>query len=75
MILCALYPLDKAANADGRRRRLAPPAPPMPLDPAPSTSPIAPLLRKLMADYAATGLPPAYLPPHDPCPDEEEPHP
>jgi hypothetical protein len=23
---------------------------------------MAPLLRKLMADYAATGLPPAYLP-------------
>jgi putative transposase len=30
---------------------------------------IAPLLRALMADYAATGLPPAYLPKHD---DEEK---
>jgi hypothetical protein len=25
----------------------------------------APLLRQLLADYAATGLPPAYLPPID----------
>src|SRR5207247_9433060 len=61
VILCALYPLDKAANADGRRRRLAPAAP-APLDVAPTLSPMAPLLRQLMADYAATGLPPAYLP-------------
>ena len=29
---------------------------------SPPTEAIAPLLRKLMADYAATGLPPAYLP-------------
>jgi putative transposase len=29
---------------------------------------IAPLLRKLMADYVATGLPPAYLP--TPAPEE-----
>jgi hypothetical protein len=26
---------------------------------------IAPLLRQLLAEYAATGLPPAYLPPPD----------
>ena len=57
-VLAALFPLDKAANADGRRRVLSPigePAPP------PATG-IAPLLKKLMADYAATGLPPAYIP-------------
>lgn len=57
-VLAALFPLDKAANADGRRRVLEPigePAPP------PATG-IAPLLKKLMADYAATGLPPAYIP-------------
>jgi hypothetical protein len=28
-------------------------------------SEMAPLLRKLMADYAATGLPPAYIPKDD----------
>ena len=63
--LCALYPLDKAANADGQRRRLDPQvsskasATPAPGDPMP------PLLRKLLAEFAATGKPPAYLPKHD----------
>jgi putative transposase len=62
-VLCALYPLDKAANADGQRRRLAPPAPALLDAAAPAPGPtMAPLLRTLMADYAATGLPPAYLP-------------
>jgi len=56
--LCRLWPLDRARNADGRRRALTP----APLDPAPRRSGMAPLLRALMADYAATGLPPAYLP-------------
>ena len=73
-ILCALYPLDKAANADGQRRRLDPPAPAR-LESAPPPPPptLAPLLRKLMADYAATGLPPAYLAPPDIPHAEEEP--
>lgn len=64
--LCALYPLDKAANANSARRRLEPTTP----SPAPlPASSMAPLLKKLMADYAATGLPPAYLPTqHDPEP-------
>ena len=62
-VLARLYPLDKAQNADGRRRTL----PSGLLDPAaatvaPAEAGIAPLLRQLMADYAATGLPPAYLP-------------
>jgi len=63
-VLAALFPLDKAKNADGRRRVLEPigePAPP------PATG-IAPLLKKLMADYAATGLPPAYIPLPENCP-------
>jgi transposase InsO family protein len=55
--LCALYPLDKTANADGRRRRLDTPA-----EPPPQPGTIAPLLQQLLAEYAATGLPPAYLP-------------
>ncbi len=61
-LLCPVKPLDKAANADGQRRALAPPA--TDATPTPSSG-IAPLLRKLLADYAATGLPPAYLPPPD----------
>jgi hypothetical protein len=31
---------------------------------------MAPLLRKLMADYAATGLPPAFLPKGDVAADQ-----
>lgn len=56
--LTTLLPLDKSKNADGLRRTLEP----VSAEPAPESSGIAPLLQKLMADYAATGLPPAYLP-------------
>lgn len=57
-VLCPVKPLDKSANANGQRRRLTPAA--TDLSPLPSSG-IAPLLRQLLADYAATGLPPAYL--------------
>jgi hypothetical protein len=60
-ILCPIRPLDKAANADGQRRRLDPVG--RDLSPLPPTG-IAPLLR----EYAATGLPPAYLPTPVPTP-------
>lgn len=62
-ILCRLYPLDKAQNADARRRRLpaVASATPEPEAPPPQEA-VAPLLRKLLQEYAATGLPPAYLP-------------
>lgn len=60
-VLARLYPLDKAKNADGRRRTLEPGLLDGVMSP-PSPSGIAPLLRQLMTDYAATGLPPAYLP-------------
>lgn len=53
--LTTLRPLDKAKNADRVRRALSEPAP------APRRSGIAPHLKALMAEYAATGLPPAYL--------------
>ena len=62
--LSPLYPLDRAKNADGHRRRRQPLAlADARVEPPPSG--IAPLLRKLMAQYAATGLPPAYLPTED----------
>jgi hypothetical protein len=57
-ILAALHPLDKTRNADARRRRLET----VSSQPAAPAAGVAPLLEKLMADYAATGLPPAYLP-------------
>ncbi len=62
--VCALYPLDKTANAGGQRRALEPIAE-LTAAATPPAAAIAPLLRKLMADYAATGLPPAYLPMRD----------
>ena len=58
-VLCALYPLDKSANAKGARRALEPIGQD---EVGPTATGMAPLLRKLMAEYAATGLPPAYLP-------------
>jgi transposase InsO family protein len=61
-VLARLYPLDKARNADALRRAVEPlPTTPLPVE----GSGIAPLLRKLMAEYAATGLPPAYIPKED----------
>lgn len=65
--LCAVVPIDKAANADRRRRTRDAQAPAGDAR-TPESEPdaIAPLLRALMAQYAATGLPPAYLPQHAP---------
>lgn len=57
--VCALYPLDKTAHASGERRALEPLGASSAAPPAANA--VAPLLRKLMADYAATGLPPAYV--------------
>jgi putative transposase len=62
VVLERLYPLDKVRNADGHRRRVEPPA----KEETPAGSGIAPLLRKLMSEYAATGLPPAYIPQEEP---------
>ena len=63
-ILCRLYPQDKKKNAQGHR---ALKTPPLSTGPEPdSSSPMAPLLKKLIAQYATTGMPPAYLPLGDP---------
>jgi putative transposase len=72
--LATLWPLDKLKNADRARRAL--PSGPTPSPPKKPPG-IAPLLRELMAEYAATGLPPAYLPrvpapPPEPDDNEED---
>ena len=58
-ILCQVLPLDKSANATGQRRKLSPAARDL--------TPLVPkglpaLMTQLLAEYAATGVPPAYLP-------------
>lgn len=62
-ILCRVYPLDKHKNAGARRAARQTPIPP---DQAGGTArpsgEMAPLLKDILSRYAATGLPPAYLP-------------
>ena len=61
-ILCRLYPQDKKKNAEGLRAPKTPAAP----CPEPVAAPgLAPLLKKILQQYATTGLPPAYLPKPD----------
>jgi transposase InsO family protein len=59
-LLSHIYPQDKPKNAAGLRRARRPPKEMIP--PREPRDPIPPLLGKLLSDYAATGLPPAYLP-------------
>jgi len=61
--VAVLYPLDKQRNAERGRRALAPlNDSEVPSGASTTTNDVAPLLKRLMAEYAATGLPPAYLP-------------
>ncbi len=69
-ILAPLYPLDKTANADGRRARFETGAlgdPPADGGPR-KDGPLPPLLKSILEEYSATGLPPAYLPKTSPPP-------
>ena len=62
-ILAPIYPLDKAANADGRRAAIEPGGTDMPTPKQPRTSgELPPLLKRILQEYSATGMPPAYLP-------------
>ena len=66
-VLCRIYPVDKLKNADGQRRSLdaivqADAAASAAATPPAGEAGMPPLLRRLVAEYAATGLPPAYLP-------------
>jgi transposase InsO family protein len=57
-LITTIYPQDKAANSKGLRRVCEPLPVPEP-SPAPPDDPVPALLRKLLSDYAETGLPPA----------------
>jgi putative transposase len=70
-ILAAIYPLDKTANADGRRavvepgstaRLSSPKSDAPPLDRRCTPGELPPLLKQILQEYSATGMPPAYLP-------------
>lgn len=62
--LATLLPLDKLKNADARRRVVTPTEPDTTTTPSAPVG-VAPRLRALIAEYAATGLPPAYVPLHE----------
>jgi len=59
LLLATIRPLDKAKNNQGKRRLISSVPDPAP---TPAVGDSAPLLSKLMGDYAATGLPAAYIP-------------
>jgi putative transposase len=62
-ILARLFPLDRTANADGRRAVLDPRPDEVSAAESSRSSPeLPPLLKQILAEYSATGLPPAYLP-------------
>lgn len=60
-LITEIYPQDKTKNSSAVRRAITPDAS-APSSTLSQTEPIPPLLRRLLADYAATGLPPAYIP-------------
>jgi transposase InsO family protein len=61
-VLAPIYPLDKAANSDGRRAPVEPEAVDVPPANPHKDSHLPPLLLQMLQEYSATGLPPAYLP-------------
>ena len=73
-ILAPIYPLDRAANADGRRSAIEPESGPDDDEPHDGTlpgstpddggpdKPLPPLLKRILDEYSASGMPPAYLP-------------
>lgn len=70
--LATLLPVDKERNADGQRRALPDDSLSTDTSESPTPAGMAPLLRAQMAEYASTGLPPAYLPKHDDHPDHDD---
>lgn len=63
-VLASIYPQDKTKNARGMRRAIEPTSVEPP--PAAADEPLPPLMRRLLAEYDAAGLPPAYIPKNAP---------
>jgi len=62
-VLAPLFPLNRAANADGRRAIIDPqPGESSATEPSRPQAELPPLLKQILAQYSATGLPPGYLP-------------
>jgi transposase InsO family protein len=73
-ILAPIYPLDRAANADGHRAAIEPDRGSDDDEPDDGTlagstpngdgpdKPLPPLLKRILDEYSASGAPPAYLP-------------
>jgi transposase InsO family protein len=62
-VLAPIYPLDKAANADGRRAAIESAGSGVPSPERRRTGgELPPLLKQILQEYSATGMPPAYLP-------------
>jgi transposase InsO family protein len=73
MILTRIYPLDRTANADGRRSLVEPaPSDVLPDDNQPGSTGLPPLLQRYLEEFSATGMPPAYLPQNPPAQEEDE---
>ena len=77
VIQASIYPLDKTGHAHGHRRPIAKPtglsSQPLAKLKGPAKTE-APLMRHLLAQFAATGLPPAFIE-HDDSPLPCEPNP
>ena len=62
-ILAPIYPLDRTANADGRRSVIKPDQDDVAAEDCErARNELPPLLKRILQDYSATGMPPAYLP-------------
>jgi transposase InsO family protein len=63
-VLAPIYPLDKSVNADGRRAAIesADTDVPQKEQQRQTTGELPPLLKRILQEYSATGMPPAYLP-------------
>jgi transposase InsO family protein len=79
-ILAPIYPLDRGANADGRRARIEPDGRDMLPDSGDMLADgsqrkdgkLPPLLKRILEEYSATGMPPAYLPKTSPSQNGED---